>query len=73
MGTSNSKDVWTLKEAKAHFAQILHLAEAEGPQYISADQPDDQDSEECKGFVVVPADVWPEKRVREEDSRQAPG
>ena len=54
MRTSNSKEVWTLKEAKAHLAQILHLAEAEGPQYISADHPDGQDPEECKAFVVVP-------------------
>ena len=61
MRTSNSKGVWSLKEAKAHLAQILHLAEAEGPQYISADQPDGQDSEDCKAFVVVPADVWQEK------------
>ena len=62
MGTSNSKEVWTLKEAKAHLAQILHLAEAEGPQYISADHPDGQDPEECKAFVVVPVDVWQETR-----------
>ena len=63
MEHSNSKEVWTLKEAKAHLAQILHLAEAEGPQYIAADQPDGQDSEECKAFVVVPADVWQEKHA----------
>ena len=62
MRTSNSKEVWTLKEAKAHLAQILHLAEAEGPQYISADHPDGQDPEECKAFVVVPVDVWQETR-----------
>ena len=62
MATSNSKKVWTLKEAKAHLAQIFRLAEAEGPQYISADQPDSQDPEECKAFVVVSADVWQETR-----------
>ena len=62
METSNSKKVWTLKEAKAHLAQIFHLAEVEGPQYISGDQLDGQDSEECKAFVVVPADVWQETR-----------
>ena len=61
MQTSNPKEAWTLKEAKAHLAQIFHLAEVEGPQYISADQPDGQVSVECKAFVVVPADVWQKK------------
>ena len=70
METSNSKEVWTLKEAKAHLAQIFRLAEVEGPQYISADQPDGQDSEECKAFVVVPADVWQETRDSREEGSQ---
>ena len=69
MGTSNSKEVWTLKEAKAHLAQIFRLAEVEGPQYISADQPDGQDSEECKAFVVVPAEVWQKKSTPEKQAQ----
>ena len=65
MQTSNSKEAWTLKEAKAHLAQILRLAETEGPQYISGDQPNGQDSKERKAFVVVPADVWQKKNAPE--------
>ncbi|MDE2687807.1 MAG: hypothetical protein OXI16_09985 [Chloroflexota bacterium] len=69
MQTSNSKEAWTLKDAKAHLTQILHLAEIEGPQYIFADQLDSQDLQERKAFVVVPADVWqksaPEKQLPE--------
>ena len=69
MATSNSKKVWTLKEAKAHLAQIFRLAELEGPQYISADQPDGQDPEECKAFVVVPAEVWQKKSTPEKQAQ----
>lgn len=65
MQTSNPKQTWTLKDAKAHLAQILRLAETEGPQYICTDQPDGQDSQERKAFVVVPADVWQKKNAPE--------
>ena len=70
MQPSNSEQTWTLKEVKAHLAQILSLAETEEPQYISADQADGQGSEEHKAFVVVLADVWqkkdaPEKQLSE--------
>ena len=63
MQTSNSKEAWTLKEAKVHLAQILRLAEAEGPQYICADQRDGQCNKERKAFVLVPADVWQKKNA----------
>ena len=68
METSNSKEAWTLKEAKAHLAQVLRLAEVEGPQYICGDQVNGQDSEERKTFVVVPAAVWQEKIPRVEQA-----
>ena len=69
MQTSKSKEIWALQEAKTHLAQILRLAETEGPQYICADQPDGQDSQERKAFAVVPADVWQKKDTPE---KQAP-
>ena len=61
MQSSDANEVWTLKEAKAHLAQILRLVEVEGPQYITADHPDGQNSEERKAFVVLPADLWRKK------------
>lgn len=36
MQTSSPKEPWTLQEAKAHLAQVLRLAETDGPQYIRA-------------------------------------
>ena len=68
MQTSDPRQIWTLKEAKAHLSQILSLVEVEGPQYICADQPDDQDSQKRKAFVVVPADVWQKKNAPESNS-----
>ena len=44
--------VWTVKEAKARFSEILRLAEEEGPQQIGR----------RKTFVVVPAADWYAKR-----------
>ena len=44
--------VWTVAEAKAKFAEILRLAETEGPQYIGG----------RKSFVLVPAESWEAKK-----------
>ena len=65
MATSDSREVWTLKEAKAHLAQILRLAETDGPQYICAADVDGRSVKEGKDFVVVPADVWQKKNAPE--------
>ena len=61
MDTPNSKEPWTLKEAKAHLPQILRLSEVDGPQYISASQTEMPNIEGHKTFVLVPAEVWREK------------
>ena len=61
MDNSNSKGEWTLQEAKAHLAQILRLAEVDGPQYISASQVDSPHIKETGEFVIVPAKLWHEK------------
>ena len=61
MDTPNSKELWTLKEAKAHLPQILRLAEVDGPQYINASQTEMPQIEGHKTFVIVPAQVWNEK------------
>ena len=37
MKPSNPKQAWTFKEAKANLAQVLRLAETDGPQYIRAE------------------------------------
>ena len=46
MTTSKSKRVWTVADAAANLAEVLRLAEAEGPQYIEAEGT----------FVVAPAE-----------------
>ncbi len=61
MECSNSKGEWTLREAKAHLAQILLLSEVAGPQFINARQTDDPHIKEQNTFVVVPAELWYEK------------
>ena len=61
MEKSDSKGTWTLREAKAHLAQILRLAEVDGPQFIDARQTDDPHIKEQKTFVIVPAELWHEK------------
>ena len=61
MECSDSKGEWTLREAKAHLAQILRLAEVDGPQFINARQTDDPHIKDQKTFVVVPAELWYEK------------
>lgn len=61
MDNSDSKGEWTLREAKAHLAQILRLAEVDGPQYITASQVDSPHIKESGEFVVVPAELWHEK------------
>ena len=69
MQTSNSNETWTLKEAKVHLAQILRLAETEGPQYICVDWVEGQGVEkQPKAFVVVPADVWQGKNAEEKQT-----
>ena len=70
MDTSNPKEAWTLKEAKAHLAQVLRLAEVEGPQYICVDRANEQDVEkQHKAFVVVPAEVWQENNAPGKQTR----
>ena len=60
MDTSNAKDEWTLKEAKARLPQILRLSEVDAPQTGGA-----------KTFVVTPAESLRENgRVRK--ARQSP-
>lgn len=61
MDNSDSNGEWTLREAKAHLAQILLLSEVAGPQFINARQTDDPHIKEQKTFVVVPAELWHEK------------
>lgn len=61
MDNSDSKGEWTLREVKAHLAQILLLSEVAGPQFINARQTDDPHIKEQKTFVVVPAELWREK------------
>ena len=51
MAVSKSKRVWTVDDAQANLAEVLRLAEAEGPQYIGAG----------KTFVVAPAESEPEQ------------
>lgn len=46
MTMPRSKRVWTVADAQANLAEVLRLAEAEGPQYIGAD----------RTFVVAPAE-----------------
>ena len=36
MTTSKSKRVWTVADAAANLAEVLRLAETDGPQYIEA-------------------------------------
>ena len=43
---SRSKRVWTVADAPANLPEVLHRAEAEGPQYIEA----------AGTFVVTPAE-----------------
>ena len=62
---TSPKEAWTLKEAKAHLAQVLRLAETDGPQYIRAAEVDGRRAKEGKDFVVVPADVWHKKNAAE--------
>ena len=52
MNETHIKRVWTVAQAKAKLSEILRLAESEGPQRIGTRRP----------FVVVPAEVWEEKR-----------
>lgn len=49
---SETRQVWTVTEAKARLSEILRLSEEEGPQRIGA----------RKSFVVVPAHVWDERQ-----------
>ena len=65
MDDSDSKGEWTLREAKAHLAQILRLAELDGPQYITANQVDSPHIKEPGEFVVVSAKLWREKNPPE--------
>lgn len=65
MDNSDSKGEWTLREAKAHLAQILRLSEVDGPQYISASQVDSPHIKETGEFVIVPAKLWHEKNLPE--------
>ena len=53
MTIPKSKRVWTVADAQANLAEVLRLAEAEGPQYIGVD----------KTFVVTPAEP---ERARDE-------
>ena len=46
MTISNNNRVWTVADAQANLAEVLRLAETEGPQYIGSD----------KTFVVTPAE-----------------
>ena len=62
---TSTKEVWTLKEAKAHLAQVLRLAVTDGPQYIRVAEVDGQRAKEAKDFVVVPVDVWQKKNAPE--------
>ena len=54
MTTSKSKRVWTVADAAANLAEVLRLAETDGPQYIEA----------AGTFVVTP--VEPEASQDEE-------
>ena len=47
MTISKSNRVWTVADAQANLAEVLRLAEAEGPQYIGVD----------KTFVVTPVET----------------
>ena len=49
---SKSRRIWTVKEAKARWSEILRLAEEEGPQQIGR----------RKTFVVVSAADWYAKK-----------
>lgn len=59
--TSNSKETWTLREAKAHLMQILRLSQVDGPQYISVSQVENQHIQGHQTFVIIPEEVWREK------------
>ena len=48
MGISKPQRVWTVAEAKARLAEVLRLAETEGPQHIGR----------RNTFVVVPKRPW---------------
>ena len=72
MQTSDSKETWTLQEAKVHLAQVLRLAETDGPQFIRAGDADGRRAKEGKDFVVVPADVWQKKNAPEKRELQMP-
>ena len=61
----DNKGEWTLREAKAHLAQILRLAEVDGPQYISASRVDSPHIKETEEFVIIPAKLWHEKNPPE--------
>lgn len=65
MDNSDSKGEWTLREAKAHLAQMLRLAEVDGPQYISASRVESPHIKETEEFVIVPAKLWHEKNPPE--------
>ena len=68
MKPSNPKQAWTLQEAKANLAQVLRLAETDGPQYIRADAVNGRHGGERKDFVVVPADAWQQKNAPEKQT-----
>ena len=59
--TSNSKEAWTLREAKAHLMQILRLSQVDGPQHIIVSQVENQHIQGHQTFVIVPEEVWREK------------
>ena len=46
MAIHKPKHVWTVDDAQANLAEVLRLAESEGPQYIGVD----------KTFVVTPSE-----------------
>lgn len=53
---SETRQVWTVTEAKARLSEILRLSEEQGPQRIGA----------RKSFVVVPAHVWDRRQSPQE-------
>ena len=56
MTIPKSKRVWSVSDAQANLAEVLRLAETEGPQYIEA----------AATFVVTPAEPEPEQTHQEE-------
>lgn len=57
----DSKEAWTLREAKAHLLQILRLSQVDGPQHIIVSQVENQHIHGHQTFVIVPEEVWREK------------